>query len=387
MPKAKSSSGPQPIAALEYLANPAEFPARPVCVLFGDEPFLKSESLAALRAAVLGGEEAEFSSRTFLGDDADPRSVMDELATVPLFGGGQRLVVVAEADSFISRNRQMLEDYAAQPKRTGVLLLEVDTWPSNTRLFKLLAESGRQIDCREPETSAILTWLRQRAKGQYGASFAPSAAERLFEIVGPQMGRLDQELAKLSLLAAAPGGTGGSAKGQPITAELIEQAVGGWRAKTVWEMIDAAGDGNAAVALAQLDRLLAAGENPIGILAQMASPLRRMAAAARIIRTAKSAGRRLNLRDAIKQTGPNVWPKAIDAAERQMRQLGSRRAGQIYHWLLETDLALKGTNSSPDRARLVLEQLIVRMSRQLAPPPPAGAATGATSALVPSRGR
>ncbi len=57
----------------------------------------------------------------------------------------------------------------------------------------------------------------------------------------------------------------------------------------------------------------------------------------------------------------------MDAAEAQLRQLGPRRAGQLYRWLLEADLALKGGSSSGDRERLVLEQLIVRMSRQLAP--------------------
>ena len=50
-----------------------------------------------------------------------------------------------------------------------------------------------------------------------------------------------------------------------------------------------------------------------------------------------------------------------------MRQLGPQRAGQLYRWLLEADLALKGTSSAPARARLVLELLIARMSTAAAP--------------------
>jgi hypothetical protein len=55
----------------------------------------------------------------------------------------------------------------------------------------------------------------------------------------------------------------------------------------------------------------------------------------------------------------------LDKAERQLRQIGRHRAKHIYRWLLDADLALKGTSSAGDRARLVIEQLIVRLSRQL----------------------
>ena len=127
--------------------------------------------------------------------------MFDELATVALFGGGQRMVVVSEADSFVSRYRKELEDYAANRGNTGVLVLEVDTWPANTRLFKHLAESGLQIDCNVPGEDEVLTWIRERSQRVYQTCHSQSgAAERLMEIVGPQMGRLDQETAKLSLL-------------------------------------------------------------------------------------------------------------------------------------------------------------------------------------------
>ncbi len=340
-----------------------EFPPRPICVLFGDEPFLKAEALESLRSAVLGGEDAEFCFRSFEGDDVESRTVFDELATVALFGGGRRMVVVNEADTFVSRFRPELEDYAANPKRTGVLVLEVDTWPATTRLFKQLAETGLQIDCHVPGEDEVLAWIRERSQRVYQVSFASGAAERLLEIVGPQMGRLDQETAKLSLLVAPPAESSGKAKPAGITAQLVEQAVGGWRAKTAWEMIDAAASGDAKAALVQLDRLILAGENPIGLLAQMASPLRRLAAATRIVRNAQAEGRRPQLRQALEEAGVSKWPKAMDKAESQLRQLGARRAAKLYNWLLEADLALKGTSSSPDRARLMLEQLIVRMGK------------------------
>ena len=73
----------------------------------------------------------------------DWRDVADELATVSLFGGGRpRLVILERADDFVSANRQRLEDYVAKPSRSGVLVLEVDEWAANTRLYKALDQSG-----------------------------------------------------------------------------------------------------------------------------------------------------------------------------------------------------------------------------------------------------
>ncbi|HEV3415781.1 MAG TPA: hypothetical protein VG056_03175 [Pirellulales bacterium] len=396
MAKSKAASGTGSIAALDYLARVADSPPRAVCVLFGDEPFLKSEVLGALRSAILSNDQAEFSSRTFEGDEAEPRSVLDELATVALFGGARRLVVVTDADGFVSANRPVLEDYIAKPCATGVLVLDVKTWPSNTRLFKQLAESGLQIDCKAPAEAALLQWLGDRAEGEYRAAFARGAAERLLEIVGPQMGRLDQETAKLSLLAAAPAlpspdprsvSQGPDARPvpprstnpPPITVQLIEDAVGGWRAKTAWEMIDAAAAGGAREALIQLDRLILAGESPVALMGQIAWRFRQLAGAARIVMQSQAAGQRVNLRQALEQVGVKTWQGAMDKAEANLRQLGARRAGQLYSWLLDADLALKGSSSSGDRARLVLEQLFVRMSRQLSPAQPSARSEPAAS--------
>jgi DNA polymerase-3 subunit delta len=166
------------------------------------------------------------------------------------------------------------------------------------------------------------------------------------------MGMLDQELAKL---AAA-------AQGAPITAELVQRLVGGWRAKTAWDMLDAALEGRTRQALVELDRLLLAGETPIAVLGQIGSSLRRFAAAAQLIESAERAGRRTNLRQALETAGVKAVPFIMNKAESQLRQLGRQRAAQLQHWLLEADLALKGSSSSPAKARIQLEQLLVRLS-------------------------
>jgi DNA polymerase-3 subunit delta len=138
---------------LDFLAAKERPRPAGVCVLFGDEPFLRRLALAAVRQIVVGdGTDVPVTRHDCQERQPEWRDVADELATVSLFGGGSpRLVVLEGADSFVTAQRARLEDYVAQPKRSGVLLLVVDEWPSNTRLYKAVDQSGLQIDCRPPQ--------------------------------------------------------------------------------------------------------------------------------------------------------------------------------------------------------------------------------------------
>src|SRR5262249_28685776 len=135
--------------AIDYLAAPDKYPPKEVCVAYGDDLFLRRQVLVKLRHAVLGEDEGEFSLSTFEGDKAEFRDVVEELTTIAMFGG-QRLVVVEEADDFVSRYRPQLEDYVAKPGRSGILLIDVKSWPSNTRLYKALDAQGLAVDCSAP---------------------------------------------------------------------------------------------------------------------------------------------------------------------------------------------------------------------------------------------
>ena len=157
-------------------------------------------------------------------------------------------------------------------------------------------------------------------------------------------------------LSSAAAGT------KPIGVEMVEQFVGGWRAKTTWDMLDAAAEGRARQALVELDRLLLAGETPIGLLGQIGSTLRRFAAATRFIEQAEADGRRTNLRQALEAAGVKPVPFIMNKNEAQLRRVGRQRASKLFQWVLDADLALKGPSSQPARARIVLEQLIARLA-------------------------
>jgi len=322
-----------------------------VVVVYGKEPFLRQLVIAAVRQTVLSEGEAELSLTRFEGKSAVPREVFDELATLAMFGSDRRLVVVESADEFVTQHRSLLEDYAARPKSSGVLLLDSPQWKTNTRLHKAIAESGLPIECKPPSPAKLEDWVVRWAASSHDIQLDHDAAEMLTEIVGPQLGLLDQELAKLASFAGAE---------KKIDIATLSEVVGKTRAKTVWNMLNHAAEGNASAALAEMDRLIGEGEDPTALIGRIGSSLRRFAAATRLIEADEAAGRRPSLRSALERTGVKSF--AVANTERQLRQLGRARAGAMFRWLLEAELAVRGNSTL--NARTVLERLVVRMSRQ-----------------------
>ena len=337
--------------------------------VFGDEPFLEQLVINRIRDLIVGSDADAAPFAEFDGKQSVWRDVIDELSTLSLFGGSTRLVIVKPADEFITNYRSQLEAIAEKPPGSGTLVLSAKTWPGNTRLAKQVAKTGLAVDCRPPQRlvgkrqqideARLSKWVAEWAQQRYQLRLTASMAAMVMDLIGPHLGLIDQELAKLALYADSQG---------KVTTDVVASNVGGWRTKTTWELLDAATAGKGAEALAQLDRLIHAGENPLAMLGAFSWSLRRFAAATRIIQRAEREGTRPNLQAALIEAGFRKFPReALQTAESSLRQLGRERAGQLYDWLLETDLRLKGSHSAPERARLVIELLLIRLSHQLRP--------------------
>ena len=339
----------KPIAALDYLAKPEKHPPRPVCAVFGDEAFLRRQVILGLRAAVLGGDDGDFSLSTFEGRTAVLRDVLDELATVAMFGGGRRLAVVEEADQFVSRYRAELEDYVARPSPSGVLVLELDSLPSNTRLYKSIAAEGLLVDCGAPRRPAdeMARRLGQAAPRRAGSAGGGRNADRNHRAgigaPGPGTGQAGPAGRRRPEDHPGDGRAGRWADGGPRPPGKCSTPP--WTARSPRPCCNSTG-------------CWRSGEQPVGLLGQISASLRRFAAATRLVLQAEAAHRRPNLRNALEQAGVRSF--VLQKAERQLRQLGRHRGAQLYRWLLQADLDLKGESAMPPR--LILERLIVRLA-------------------------
>lgn len=314
----------------------------PLYVVHGEEEFLKRLVLKALRQKVLGAEEAEFGLTAFAGDRIDLAAVLDELQTVSFFGS-RRLVLVEGADTFVSKYRPNLEKLVQEPPTTGVLILEVKTWPAATRLAKLL-DTKAAIQCKAPASAKLPAWCIEWTKSQYDRQLTQQAAQLLVDLIGAEMGQLDQELQKLVAYIG---------KRNQITEGDVDKLVGRSQGENTWKIFDAIGAGNVKDALEILDRLLEQGEEPLRILGAFSMQLRRLAQAARL------AQQGVSLATALEQAG--VPPYFSKGCQQQLKHLGAARANQLYDWLLGINLDLRG--GSPLPARTLLERLVIRLAR------------------------
>jgi DNA polymerase-3 subunit delta len=128
----------------------------------------------------------------------------------------------------------------------------------------------------------------------------------------------------------------------------------------MWDIADAVAEGRAADALEQLQKVFAAGEVPAAVVPQISWSLRRYATAANLILQSKRLGRPANAQAAIGKSG--FWGKDVQLAEKRLRRMGLRRGSKLLTWLLELDLKIKGTHSSPSRAVFAVEELCLKMA-------------------------
>src|SRR5438034_120500 len=142
--------------ALAFLDKAAKAKPQPVYVLAGDEAFLKRHALAALDTVLLGDADPDFARTVHPGATADWSAVRADLDTLP-FLSPRRVVVIDQADPFVTKYRPALEKYAAQPAKTGVLVLDVKTWPATTKLAKLVPDAAT-IMCRAPRPQDAARW-------------------------------------------------------------------------------------------------------------------------------------------------------------------------------------------------------------------------------------
>jgi DNA polymerase-3 subunit delta len=218
-----------------------------VYAVVGQDRFLRNEAMAELLRAVHDGGDDALGPTRMEGDQAELADVLDEVRTLSLLGD-RRIVVVDDADGFISANRKLLEEYCSSPVDTGILILICNTLPRNTRLHRIIAENGQVVVCEAPRGRAITSWITRRAQSEYGKSVGIPAAAALREHTGDSPGALDAELAKLTAYVGSR---------DEITPADVDALVGLHREEKVFAVTDAMSAGDAAKALASWEQVLA----------------------------------------------------------------------------------------------------------------------------------
>ena len=212
---------------------------KPVYALVGDDTFLQLEKQSGLMKEL----PPDAQKIDVDGERAELADVLDELRSFAMFGGG-KVVTIRNADAFVTRFRESLEKYLASPSNSATLVLRLSSLPKTQRVHKLIAKVGAVEQCEVPRN--LPGWVIDRAKSHHKLAVAQDAARLLVELIGADLGRLDNELAKLSLQSS-----GGKLEAAGIAGNVVFQ-----RDQEIYDMTNELAAGRPADALRRWRQLI-----------------------------------------------------------------------------------------------------------------------------------
>ena len=306
----------------------------------------KEGSLVNARCRELLDELVEPSQRATGLFNADPKEVtaadvLDELRTAP-FLTDKRVVVIKGADDFISQNRGLLEKYFDNPCPTGILILTVNSWQSNTRLAKKLPKVGKLVSVTQPKAWQLPGRLMQYTRDAYSKNLSKDAAELLIELAGDDLVRLYSEIDKLALFADSE---------KTITTEHVEKLIGHNRMFGAFAVIDTCLAGDVGAAVDRLRNMFASDKSTeFTVVGAFAYHLRRMFNAKVLLDEGLNAGeiaKRLR-----------IWGNK-DSFFAQLRKMTLKQIGESLQQLAATDYAIK---TGRTKAQVAIEQLVLTLT-------------------------
>jgi len=278
--------------------------------------------------------------------NADPAQVsasevLDELRTLP-FLTERRVVLVKNADKFISENRELLEKYFDNPCPTGVLILTVTSWDSRTKLAKKLPGVGKLLSVTQPKPWQLPGRLIKYAGDAHDKNLTTDAAELLIELTGDGLPRLYSEIDKLALFAHTE---------KVITAQHIESLIGHNRIFGVFTVIDAIIAGNVAQAVDRLRSMFAEDRTAeYSVIGAFAFHFRRMFNAKVLLEKGVHSTEIVNrLR---------IWGNK-ESFFTQLRKMSLKQIGANLQQLAAVDYAIK---TGRTKAKVAVEQLVLTLA-------------------------
>lgn len=321
------------------LEKSAKVEVKPVLIVAGKEYFLKSLVCEKLESIILP-DSAEMARSIFDGETVDWPTVKDDLCSPP-FGSPIRFVLIKNADDFVTNCRDKLEKYLDKPSPCGVLVLEVSSWKSNTRLAKQIPEA-QTFSCEPRKPAALASFLPAWCNQRYQKKLQPDSAQMLVEQVEPELGLLDQELAKLAVYAMDR---------DAITTKDVDDLVTRNRSSTVWIMLDALAANQPASAVSTFHRLIEQGEDPMALFAGMTWQLRKMAQTHRLLQDG------LSLQGAVAQAG--LPPFKAQSVQQHLKLLAGK-SDKLADLLMQAEIALKSSGQLTPAA--IVERLLLQLA-------------------------
>ena len=189
---------------------------KPIYFLMGEEPYYIDRISDFIEENVLSEEERGFNQMLIYGRDTSIDEIVSNAKRYPMMA--ERQVVIVKEAQDLSRTIEKLVDYAENPQPTTVLVVcyKYKKIDKRKKLYKAVNKSGVLFEGKRLYENKVGSWITGNLKSR-GYSISPKASQMLVEFLGTDLGKIDNELDKLTLICP---------QGTTISPEIIEENIG-----------------------------------------------------------------------------------------------------------------------------------------------------------------
>jgi DNA polymerase III delta subunit len=174
-------------------------------VFFGEETYLADQFVSQLRTTLLTPDAQDFNVERFSLAETRWADILDVARTSPFFFSPWRIVLVGaeedELEELSSLEEKLIKEYCRSPASRTILIIvlsgKIKKAHPLVRFFSSLRSAPVVLKELKPlKEDAVMAWIDRRA-GAAGKSATSEAKDRLLEILGSDLRRIDNELDKL----------------------------------------------------------------------------------------------------------------------------------------------------------------------------------------------
>jgi DNA polymerase-3 subunit delta len=285
----------------------------------GADAFVRDKLRQSLAERALGSALREMNFSKFqVGEDELSRA-MDACRDYPCFSE-KRVVVLFGAEKLKKKETPELLRYLQDPQPTTLLVIDAEKLDGRLEWVKALKKQGEVLEVPEVTREEAAAWARKCFERE-AKKIPAGLAEELVEMVGNNLGVLQQSVAQLCLYA-----------GDMETVELkdMEDLLVKVSEENIFEVVDSIFSENRRELHRSLRRLLESGEAPLKILALLYRHLSILL----VLRFGASASRGGLLR---------MPPWARRRYDAQANKYARRLKYSLLKPIAEADIRLKGS--------------------------------------------
>lgn len=238
---------------------------KPAYLLHGPEKFLIYRAVEKIKAVVLAHPMGKFNLHELKAQDTSGEGIVQIASQIPMMGT-KCLVIVEDAHKLSGDGAKALDMYLGNPSPTTCLVLVGDTFDSRRGLTKTAKQNGWLIESPLMKEADIIPFLKWTA-GVKQVQISNPALTMISMAVGQDCGALEDAVERLGLFVGA---------GKTVEEDDVAEVITAVRQHSVFELVDAVGQGRSDKALLLLEGLLKNREEPIAINAMLARHVRQL---------------------------------------------------------------------------------------------------------------